>query len=1193
VFTSIAFAQFGDIRGKIINAETLEPVGYVPVSIEIDGTKIANVLSSTDGTFIFSDLKAGNYTLKTLTFMGFRTFSTEVFLAPGESDYSEVMLAPNDFVFKGVNKIGYKKIKKPVIVVDVEKIKSGPFTNPIEFMKTDPSLTFKNGRPQKSDARAGQLAVINNNTIQIGPLNPTSLNLGQIRLIASGVPAMYGDFIGGAIEYSTSDNLAINSSFDLMTRSSSLFNPYHQNTVETLWYKPLIVKDSATKLAFSHSMFLSYNKDGNPSQVQLYQLNEEDRLSILENPISAAEVGTEIPTASQFTSNQFNEVAQRQNAANINAFSSVRVSFKPNARTTFHVEPSLHYVKSNSFSFANSLLNAEHNPLNETMTGKINAQLIHKLKLPYDDTGAITYNKDLFSKINYILIADYQRVNSKTVDPLHGDNVFNYGHIGSFESRGQDFYNYVDDERTIIDQNGNEVKVNGYYEWAGYQDTSVSFTSSGSNRYRSAFNESVFRNNSITSLSEVNAFQGLLNGQNPSSVHSMWYAPGAIVSNYRKSDYQKASFNAIVNMAFHPTKKLELQHDLQFGLLVEQRKRSYYSLNANSLWQLMPQLLNQQYTQPNLNDIQLSYDENGMFTDTVNYQWTVDPTRQTAFDRNLRNVVDGNNGYQSRNAHFIDVNTVNPSLLSIDMFSADELWNNGSSYVGYAGYDHRGNLVRGRRGLNDFLNDEENRFINAYNPIYTALWLQDKFVLKDIKLRVGLRVERFDGNQQVLADQYSLYPVKTVDEVQSLAGVNVEHPSTMNGDYAVYVDDMNSPTKVVGYRNGSQWYNHQGIEIQSAELLRIQTTQGVIQPYLVDANNQQLNQSSFVDYSPEIMVLPRLSFSFPIKNNAMFYAYYDMFAQRPSFGQSFTPISSYYYLENASNTVLPNPNLKPARRTDYKLGFKQVLGESGVLNLTAGYAEVRDDINLMQIDQAYPRSYITYGNIDFSTVKSFKAEYTFGVKSMDFVASYLLQFADGTGSNANSAAALIQANQPNLRSLYPLDYDIRHKLNFNAGFNLHSLANGGLSCIFENSRLNVYANTQSGTPFTALVNAIPEAQNLGVVSRSQIKGNPFGSRIPWLSTVDLALSKALRVKSQPVVLQLNVTNIFNLRTVYDVYAYSSSATDDGFLSSPQGQQQIANELNAQSFVDYYSLKQNNPTNFGNPRIVSLTLRTTF
>src|SRR6185436_550646 len=106
-------------------------------------------------------------------------------------------------------------------------------------------------------------------------------------------------------------------------------------------------------------------------------------------------------------------------------------------------------------------------------------------------------------------------------------------------------------------------------------------------------------------------------------------------------------------------------------------------------------------------------------------------------------------------------NSYDPTMYSLSMFSADELLNNGSSLVSYNGYDYMGNVVSGKPGIEKFLNDKQNRTLGAYQPIYTAAWLQDKFVFKDLIVRLGIRMERFDANQKVLKDPYSLAPVYT------------------------------------------------------------------------------------------------------------------------------------------------------------------------------------------------------------------------------------------------------------------------------------------------------------------------------------------------------------------------------------------------------------------------------------------------
>ncbi|MEJ6751295.1 MAG: hypothetical protein QNL27_08150 [Bacteroidia bacterium] len=1189
VLHSAGYAQNGDIRGTV--KEGGEPNLTAFVQLKKGQAIAANGVVDDHGSFIFSELTPGDYTVTVLA-LGVDTITKNVYLSDGGSKFLAISLISGGGDQLGVVEVIAVALDRDPPRRPIEIIES-PYDGLLGLISQDPSVTKVGGALQSGSARPGQLAVIKNNAIQIGPLNPATFNLGEVKVISAGVPAMYGDFVGGAIEYTTSDILDPTAIRQIMVRSSSPFNAYHQNAIETYLYKPLIVEDGHTKLAITHSLFAGFQIDPNPSSIDLYGLKENVENDLLETPFTNYGGGASLPTASGFRNEDFVKVNTKQNAAATNLYTSAMLSYKPSRDLVLRIEPSIQYTRQNQFSFSNSLLNSGRNPLNTSVIGKINAQIQHTLKRPYSSSGQLMYDSSLFSKINYQLIADYQRVNSKTVDPIHGDNVFEYGHIGKFTSTGTDRYTYVDGQRYFTDQNGEKVLADGFYEFQdGYEETSLQFEASEHNIQRAAITRYALENNTILNLSQLQESQGLLNGQNPTAINSMWYAPGTLVSNYAKSDQQKGSLKAILNIAMNPTRELGKQHDIQIGTLFEQRRRSYYSLNANGLWRLMPQLVNRQYNTLDYANPILSYDEQGMFTDTVSYNYINDLSRQSNFDQSLRGNISSSNGYTIGGAQFIDINELDPSAFSIDMFSADELWNNGESYLGYAGYDHTGKLMRSKKSLNDFLNDRANRFVNAYNPNYSALWIQDKFVLEKIKIRAGVRIERFDANQSVLKDPYSLYPVQTASEVNTIAGQTVSHPSNISKEAAVYVNDLHRPTEILGYREGGTWYDERGVELSSPESIRIKTASGVIQPLLVDPNNQNLTDESFKDYEPEILILPRLSFSFPISSKALFYAYYDKFAQRPSFGQSFAPISSYYYLENASNTILPNPELKPAKRTDYQIGFKRLVGTRGKLNIRVGYADIKNDINLISIEQAYPRSYITYSNSDFSTIKSFGGDYELSLTSINLRANYLLQFADGTGSNANSAAALIQANQPNLRSLYPLQYDVRHKINGSVTVALDSLGKKKIS-IFRHMQINIFGNAQSGTPYTALVNAIPEAQSLGSASRSQIKGNPFGSRLPWNYSVDLSISKVFFVRQKPIVAQLNALNLLNISKIYNVYAYSSSPSDDGYLSSPQGQQRLNTELSAQSFADYYSLKNNDPVNFGKPRMISLTLRTTF
>ena len=79
-------------------------------------------------------------------------------------------------------------------------------------------------------------------------------------------------------------------------------------------------------------------------------------------------------------------------------------------------------------------------------------------------------------------------------------------------------------------------------------------------------------------------------------------------------------------------------------------------------------------------------------------------------------------------------------------------------------------------------------------------------------------------------------------------------------------------------------------------------------------------------------------------------------------------------------------------------------------------------------------------------------------------------------------------------------------------------------------------------------------------------------------------------------LYLTVQNVLNTQNIASVYRYTGSATDDGFLSSPQGQQTVSaltDLTERQAFVDQYTVKLNNPGNYGAPRIIRLGARFNF
>jgi hypothetical protein len=469
-------------------------------------------------------------------------------------------------------------------------------------------------------------------------------------------------------------------------------------------------------------------------------------------------------------------------------------------------------------------------------------------------------------------------------------------------------------------------------------------------------------------------------------------------------------------------------------------------------------------------------------------------------------------------------------------------------------------------------------------------------------------MERYDANQLVMKDQYSLYPVRTVGEVKELNGLKLDHPTNIGSNFAVYVNDMQAPTKIIGYRNGDRWFNADGSEQRNPEFLANQTTNGKIAPYLVDYNKQELTEKSLTDYTPIINLLPRIWFSFPLDKKRSFYVSYDMLAQRPDQGSSFLSIDELYYMKFRQGSTISNGSLNARLKTDYEVGFKQIFGSKSDkgLELSASYTEIRNDFGQFQINQGYPITYVTFRNIDFSTITTFRGNLNLlDIGAMNLTAGYQLQFADGTGSNISSQAALIASNQPNLRNVIPLgELDIRHNIKVSATWawaggkdpvsrkNLYTGPIVGGYEIFKFASFNLIGNTYSGGPYTPTTRAV----QIGAVDRAQIKGVPYGSRLPWQYNFDINITKGFEIKrGAKKALRFNaffwVNNVLNTWNVLGVFPYTGQPNDDGFLNSSQGKLLVKTQIDAQSYIDLYKILLNSQTgNWNAPRTIRLGLR---
>jgi len=466
-----------------------------------------------------------------------------------------------------------------------------------------------------------------------------------------------------------------------------------------------------------------------------------------------------------------------------------------------------------------------------------------------------------------------------------------------------------------------------------------------------------------------------------------------------------------------------------------------------------------------------------------------------------------------------------------------------------------------------------------------------------------------------LKDKYSLLPVKTVQQVDASLNPNASldintgqysHPSNIGNDFVVYANSITDQNQITGYRDGDNWYDANGLPITDPSVLNLGS--GVI-PFLEDPDhvskpNGGLTGDAFEDYTPEVMIEPRVSFNFPISDQAMFFAHYDILTQRPASSSRMNPYDFLYLASRAGD--IQNPNLKMERTIDYEVGFKQALTERSALQISAFYKNLKDMVQQERVNYAYPISYTHYNNIDFGNVKGFSFNYELRkTGNISFNANYTLQFADGTGSSSTTAENIIQAGFPNLRVTLPLDFDQRHSLNGNIDFRYGSGSNynGPIwfgKKIFQNFGANLNLTAGSGTPYSQQTNATTD--QFGIPIQTTLEGSVNGSRKPWSFRADLKLNKEFsfslgQVGGNERKLKMNayvwVQNLLNADNIIAVYDYTGNADDDGYLTSAEGQAYVQQQIDPTAFTDQYSASIINPNNYSRPRTIRIGLTMNF
>ncbi len=1186
------------LQGKVADAETSEPIIFCNVALYKNGVLILGGETDLDGNFAFYNIDPGTYDVEA-SYVGYQPQRVEgVLVLAGKVNRVDIDLSQG-VVLDEVIVVDYKV---PLIeqdnttsggVVTSEQIRNLPTKSISTIAATTAGISSRDGESVAiRGSRTNATDYYVDGVRVFGTLMPQS-EIDQLQVITGGIEARYGDVTGGIISITTKGP-SNQFSGGLELESSQYLDAFGYNEANAYFSGP-ILRNKAGKsvLGYRFAGRFRFIEDDGPSAVPTYKAPEGLLTALEENPIRT-EGGTPFAAGEFLHRSDVEAVKTRPNQDN----TSIDITTKIDAQITRDIDISIsgsyrniedYFIPSRAWQ----LLNYQNNPIDYDDRYRANIRLRHRLRGSGQSDEQRKKAGSLIQNAAYTLQAGYELATGRNEDVRHQDDLFRYGHVGTFD------FEWIPVEGESDYSNA----VNGLAHAGFLQSLRGPYVPSDFNPVLANYNQGI----DLETFGNYRNF----NGFQSNSFNSLWGTfnnVGSIYNNYSFFNQDRYTFSASASFDLVPGGSAKGRHSIEFGVLHEQSYSRSWGVAPFGLWQIARLQANTHINGVDTSQVIGTFP--GVFTPLTyeEFQKLIVNQEGPAFYKNIREQL----GLALTD--YVNVDGIHPDDLRLDLFTPLEL--NDQRAVSYQGYDYLGNRISNDITFNDFFTGRDasgnrNFLVPANQPIYQAAYIQDKFSFRDIIFRVGLRVDRYDANTKVLRDPLSLYEVMDAQTFYDRFGG--DRPNNVSDDFKVYVTSPSS-TDVKAFRQGDQWYFANGTPANDGNII---FGGEIVYPKLFDErvnnikdDNFDPNQS-FTDYEPQINWMPRLAISFPISDVANFFAHYDVLVQRPPSNTVATPRTWYYFEDDryTASNPLNNSNLKPERTVDYEVGFQQKLSNTSALKINAYYKELRDMIQ-QQTRLFLPspiNNYVTYGNIDFGTVKGFSLQYDLRRNANTTMqANYTLQFADGTGSDANSQSGL--TTRGNIRTLSPLDRDERHsfKFTFDYRYGYGSQYNGPR--VFDRDVLsdfgvNLQSFIVSGRPYSREIRPEPFGGN-------GFFGSINGARRPWTFSIDMRIDKGFRVptskpdKPLSVNLSLRILNLLDTRNVRNVYSVSGSPYDSGFLLSSDGQSTLENIRNTgeiiveagrdeQAYIDAYRWLAVNPGNFYLPRRIFLGLRFDF
>lgn len=489
-------------------------------------------------------------------------------------------------------------------------------------------------------------------------------------------------------------------------------------------------------------------------------------------------------------------------------------------------------------------------------------------------------------------------------------------------------------------------------------------------------------------------------------------------------------------------------------------------------------------------------------------------------------------GFEYR-AHKIRRYSGNPMGLAIPSTGADAGWdgyrNNNFQYYGYT-FDGKSEYDGDASDVNDFFT---NRKEGPKTPVYFAGYLQDKIELSDLVLNLGLRMDYFNANEQVVKDPYNPFGkrgtvgggVFGADDLEDSKGFTAISPRF---GFSFPVTDR------------ANFHAQYGTFLQMPPLQNVLISK--------TWEDRMMGDSPFSAQIPNPNLKPERTISYEI-------------GYRQMIGDNSAITVTGFYKEIK--------DLIQARNFGSKTEAAYPNNYESYENVDFGTVKGFDII------------------FDLRRTKNFAAtlNYTLGFAN-----------GTGSDPQAQSRISWIQTENPKLVSPLDFDRRHVGSLNLDYRLPANEGPKLGDIFIFERTGINLLFSFTSGVPYTRSVifnpffGGVTEVPPAGGVNQAY---TPWTSRIDLRVDRSFTAGPLNMTVSLYVLNALNSKNVFGngysaAGLAGTIYRGTGEADNSGWLSTREGQEWAGRY--GQEAVDVFTAREHDPANYGIPRQLRLGLR---